>query len=85
MRALRVAVPLLILFGLVGCGEQKDVTMPDVTGKGLDVAKSDIKRAGFEDKAEVLGGGTFGVLNESNWEVCEQAPAAGKPLTEAPR
>lgn len=55
------------------------------TGKRLDVAKSDIKRAGFEDKAEVLGGGTFGVLDESNWEVCEQAPAAGKPLTEAPR
>lgn len=59
--------------------------MPDVTGKKLDIAQSDIKRAGFAQDVEVLGGGAFGVLKESNWEVCEQTPAPGKPLTEAPR
>ncbi|MGO4342872.1 DUF4839 domain-containing protein [Pedococcus sp. 2YAF34] len=59
--------------------------MPDVTGKRLDVAKSDVKRAGFQDDVEVLGGGVFGVVNESSWEVCEQTPAPGEPLTAAPR
>ncbi len=39
--------------------------MPDVTGKKLDVAQSDIKQAGFENKVEVLGGGAFGVVKES--------------------
>ena len=59
--------------------------MPDVTGKKLDVAQSDIKRAGFAQDVEVLGGGAFGVLKKSNWEVCEQTPAPGEPLTDAPR
>ena len=59
--------------------------MPDVTGKRLDVAKDDIKAAGFEDKVKVLGGGVFGVLKDSNWEVCQQTPPAGKPLTDTPR
>lgn len=49
------------------------------------VALSDIKRAGFEDKVEVIGGGTFGIVNESNWQVCDQLPAAGDAIKEAPR
>jgi hypothetical protein len=59
--------------------------MPNVTGKKLDVAQSDVKRAGFEDDVEIIGGGLFGVLSESNWEVCEQTPLPGKPMTVAPR
>lgn len=59
--------------------------MPDVTGKRLDVAQSDIERAGFSDDLDVVGGGLFGIVDESNWEVCEQTPAPGEPLTEAPR
>lgn len=85
MRALRFVVASVIVIGLAGCGSKKDQAMPDVTGKNLDVAKSDIKRAGFGGKAEVLGGGAFGVLKDSNWEVCEQTPAPGKPLTGTPR
>src|SRR4051812_3001431 len=89
MRALRFVAALMIVVGLSGCGSGKDSgkdpAMPDVTGKKLDVAQSDIKRAGFEGKAEVLGGGVFGVIKESNWEVCEQTPAPGQPLTKAPR
>ncbi len=59
--------------------------MPDVKGQKLDVALSDIKRAGFEDKVDVVGGGIFGVVVKSNWEVCGQSPAAGQALTAAPR
>jgi hypothetical protein len=36
--------------------------MPDVQGQQLDVALSDIKRAGIDDEAEVIGGGLLGVL-----------------------
>ena len=59
--------------------------MPDVVGKPLDVALSDIERGGIDDEVEVLGGGTFGVVDESNWMVCEQLPEAGQPATEVPR
>lgn len=59
--------------------------MPDVVGGKLDLALSDIERAGIGDDVEVVGGGLFGVVDESNWEVCEQAPAAGSPVTDAPR
>jgi hypothetical protein len=59
--------------------------MPDVMGLQLDAALSDIERAGFEDEVEILGGGTFGVVNESNWQVCDQLPAAGEAMTLVPR
>lgn len=71
--------------GFAGCGSDKNSVMPDVRGKKLDVAKSAIKDAGFEDEVKVDGGGAFGVLQESNWEVCDQAPAAGEAVSDAPR
>lgn len=43
------------------------------------------KAQGFEDDVEVDGGGVFGVVNEANWEVCEQSPAPGEAVTSAPR
>ena len=52
--------------------------MPDVKGQKLDVALSDIKRAGFEDKVDVVGGGIFGVVVKSNWEVCGQCQLQGR-------
>jgi hypothetical protein len=58
--------------------------MPDVTGKTLDAAKIAIKAAGFDDEVEVEGGGVFGVVVESNWEVCEQSPAAGATVAGQP-
>lgn len=90
MKALRLAAGFTLILGLAGCGGtgQDTVTatvMPDVIGRQLDVALSDIKSAGFEDKVEVIGGGTFGVVNESNWQVCHQLPAAGQSLTAAPK
>lgn len=59
--------------------------MPDLVGKTLDVAKSDVEQAGFEDEVEVVGGGMFGIVVESNWTVCSQDPASGKPITDAPQ
>ncbi len=54
--------------------------MPDLTAKRLDIALSDLDRAGYGDEPEVLGGGMFGVVDESNWTVCDQAPARVSPL-----
>lgn len=71
---------------LAGCSEEvPPPNMPDVTGLTLDVALSDIERAGYEGEPEILGGGLFGVLEEANWVVCEQLPAPGEPLDVTPR
>lgn len=82
MRPLRPVVLLTFASVLVACGSD-DVTMPDVTGKKLDVAYDELKSAGLDDKdkIEVKGGGIFGVLVESNWTVCKQSPAAGKTVS----
>lgn len=85
MRALRWAVALLFVLGLAACGPHKDVVMPDVTGKRLDVAKNDIKQAGVEDKVKVVGGGLLGVIVDSDWEVCDQSPAPGQAVSGAPQ
>lgn len=77
------------VFGLAGCGAEdavrSDTVVPNVVGKKLDVALNDIKRAGFAGEVQVLGGGAFGVVDESNWQVCDQVPAAGQVVAEAPR
>lgn len=75
------AVTLLI----AGCSGKAAVTMPDVVGKGLDVAISDVKRAGIDKEVEVLGGGVFGVVDKSNWKVCSQEPQSGAGVSSAPR
>ncbi|HVV38341.1 MAG TPA: excalibur calcium-binding domain-containing protein, partial [Acidimicrobiales bacterium] len=85
MRALRFVLGLTLVVGLAGCNKSDATVMPDVKGRRLDVALSDIKRAGFKHKVEVVGGGTFGVVVKSHWMVCEQLPAAGQALKEAPR
>jgi hypothetical protein len=55
--------------------------MPDVEGLRLDVAKSDLAKAGLvEGRVEVVGGGAFGVVNESNWVVCDQQPGGGEAV-----
>lgn len=64
-----------------GDGSGNAALMPAVEGLRLDVAISDLSAQGVaEEDVEVVGGGTFGVLDESNWEVCEQSPAAGTPI-----
>lgn len=76
---------MVILLGS-GCSggdeEEPAILMPDVVGLRLDVALSDIENAGISEEAEILGGGTFGVIDEANWEVCEQTPEAGEPIAD---
>lgn len=56
--------------------------MPRVVNSRLDVAQSDLKAAGInEDAVEILGGGAFGVIDESNWNVCAQEPEPGEAIT----
>jgi hypothetical protein len=86
MRRLVVALVIAALtMGMAGCSREAAPTMPDLVGKRLDVAISDVKRAGVRDDVGVQGGGTFGILDKSNWTVCSQEPAAGNTITAAPR
>lgn len=86
MRRLAVMPAVLALaLLLAGCSGEGAVTMPDVVGKSLEVAISDVERAGINDEVEVLGGGIFGVLDESNWVVCSQVPEKGTDVSSAPR
>ena len=64
MRAGCLAVASAMLLGFAGCGSDQNPVMPDVTGRKLDVAKSAIKDAGFEDEVKVDGGGVLSAGDE---------------------
>ena len=88
MVVVRLVGALVAIIGLTACGSDDKasaIVMPDVTGRQLDVALDDIKQAGFDDEVDIDGGGTFGVVDESNWKVCTQVPAAGRSIGDAPR
>jgi hypothetical protein len=53
--------------------------VPDVVGLRLDVARERIEQEGYD--VERSGGGLFGVVVESNWQVDGQTPTAGTQLT----
>lgn len=76
----RLAVAVVLVLGLLGCGSDRESVMPDVVGQRLDVALSDIKDAGFKKEVEVVGGGVLGIIDESNWQVCDQKPAVGQAV-----
>lgn len=82
LRATQVTLGALLLLALTACGSGEPTVMPEVVGEQLDVAKSNIERAGFGGDVEVLGGGMFGVIDDTNWVVCEQEPAAGEVVSE---
>ena len=52
--------------------------VPALDGQPLDLALDRLERARFA--ADVEGGGLFGIVEESNWRVVEQSPAAGTML-----
>ncbi len=97
MHSLRLGIAVMLVFGFAGCGSNGDPNadqttvaadakvMPDVIGQRLDVALSDIERAGIAEEPEVLGGGVLGIIDESNWLVCQQLPGAGEAVNAAPR
>lgn len=80
----RYASFFVLIATLSACGGE-DVVMPDLAGKRLDIALSDLDRAGYGDEPEVLGGGMFGVVDESNWTICDQEPAPGDIVSTTPR
>jgi len=61
-------------------GGTTHAAVPDVTGERLDLAQRHLNDAGF--KYEAIGGGTFGIVVESNWTVCSTEPAAGASSAE---
>ncbi len=73
-----------LLVPLAGCADE-DAVMPNLSDTRLDIALSDLERAGYGDEPEVLGGGAFGVIDESNWTVCDQDPAPGEIVDGTPR
>ena len=79
MKVLAATVEALAL--LNGCGDDAPIDIPDVVGERLDVAIEELQDVGLE--GEAIGGGVFGIVEESNWHVCEQRPAAGQSA-EAP-
>lgn len=52
--------------------------VPALVGERLDVAQDRLRRAGFDPDVE--GGGTFGIVVDSNWEVVSQDPGPGVML-----
>lgn len=88
MKALRTAAGFALVIMVAACGGTDEgadgPSMPDVVGQQLDVALGGIEEAGFEEDVDIVGGGTFGVIDESNWTVCEQSPAAGRPIAATP-
>lgn len=51
-------------------------TVPKLKGERLDVAEDLLNEKGLRYKE--IGGGSFGVVDTSAWEVCETRPKAGK-------
>ena len=80
---------LALLAALASCGgsteEAAAPVMPDVVGRLLDTALNEINSAGFKEKVDVAGGGTFGIVEEANWQVCTQSPEAGSSISTAPQ
>lgn len=84
-RVAGISAALILGLALTACGSGEPTVMPDVVGSTLEEAKSDIERAGFQSDVEVLGGGVFGILDDSAWVVCEQMPEAGDAISGEPR
>ena len=61
---------------LAGCGSPEPQVVPDVRHERLDVAEERLDRLGLG--YEEIGGGTFGIVVRSEWQVCRQEPAPGK-------
>lgn len=65
-----------------GDAVEETIAMPNLAGERLDVALSDLAALGIDEgDVEIVGGGTFGIVDQSNWTVCEHNPLAEQPLT----
>jgi hypothetical protein len=61
---------------LAGCGSSEPKVVPDVRHERLDVAEERLDSIGLG--YEEIGGGTFGIVVRSEWQVCRQEPAPGR-------
>jgi hypothetical protein len=50
--------------------------VPDLTGSALDVAEDQLDGEGIDH--DTIGGGLFGIIDASAWEVCATDPPAGE-------
>jgi len=71
---------LLVALLAAGCGRSEPRTVPNVTGLQLDAAQARLDARGLD--SAVTGGGTFGVILRSRWQVCDQEPRPGRKATE---
>jgi beta-lactam-binding protein with PASTA domain len=60
--------------GSTGAGSSSGVTVPSLAGQPLDVAEQRLDELGLGSSEE--GGGLFGVLVPSDWDVCGTSPGA---------
>lgn len=58
-------------------GGGSDQAIPDLVGERLDVAEAELDDLGIA--YEEIGGGVFGIIDRSAWEVCETQADAGDP------
>ena len=64
--------------GTGGDSAGSSVTVPSLAGQPLDVAEQRLNDLGLRPTEE--GGGLFGVLVPSDWDVCSTAPTAGSAV-----
>jgi hypothetical protein len=64
------------VLALAGCGSNEPKVVPDVRHERLDVAEERLDGLGLG--YEEVGGGAFGIVVRSEWEVCRQEPAPGR-------
>jgi beta-lactam-binding protein with PASTA domain len=64
------------VLALAGCGSSEPQVVPDVRNERLDIAEERLDSLGLG--YEEIGGGTFGIVVRSEWQVCRQEPAPGK-------
>jgi beta-lactam-binding protein with PASTA domain len=62
-----------------GGGGSAKKKVPDVVSETLDVAESDLQQKHIAFKE--VGGGAFGIVVRSNWDVCQTKPAAGSTVS----
>lgn len=71
-------VVLTALIAAIASGCQDDLQgAPDVQGLALPDARRELKRAGYEPSVQAKDG-TFGVIVEENWSVCEEHSPKGR-------
>jgi beta-lactam-binding protein with PASTA domain len=63
-----------------GFGRGSRHVVPDLRGQRLDIAQAHLDAIGLD--SDTRGGGTFGVVIRSHWQVCDQDPSPGSTARE---